>query len=165
MRAHDIQVAIEMIDRRRPLAVAGRMIVDHGRIGVVVAGADGSPQGLISVHDVFRLALPEYLLDDPSLAATVDEQSTVEMIEALREKSIDEAIRDGAVRLRPVPDVDSNATVLEIAAILVSNNCMIATVAGTTGSDARFVTLPAVLDAVLGLSDSDTDTDTASGNA
>ncbi|HEY9294141.1 MAG TPA: CBS domain-containing protein [Microlunatus sp.] len=149
MRAIDIQVEIPMIDRQRSVAEASRMLADRGKIGIVVAGQGGAPIGMITAFDVFRLALPDYLLDDSSLAATLDEQAIEELVAPLRDKTVAEVISDKAVQLRPVPEVDANATVLEIAAVLVAAGSMIAVIAGTAGTGARFVTLPIVLETVL----------------
>ncbi|QDP96903.1 CBS domain-containing protein [Microlunatus elymi] len=149
MRARDIQVETPMISRRSSVAEASRMIADRGKIGVVVADDRGTPLGMITALDVFRLALPDYLLDDSSLAATLDEQAIEELIAPLRDKTVAEVIADQAVRLRPVPTVDADATVLEIAAVLVSAGSMIAVVGAAGRDGARVVTLPIVLDAVL----------------
>jgi CBS domain-containing protein len=149
MRARDIQIELPMIDRTRSAAEASRVIADTGRIGVVVADRDGNPLGMITAIDLFRLALPEYLLSDPSLAATLDEEGIAELIAKLRDKSVGEVIDDDSVRLRPVPEVDPGDTVVEIAAVMASAGSTIAVVTGTQGRDVRFVTLPVALDAVL----------------
>ncbi|QGN32596.1 hypothetical protein [Microlunatus sp. Gsoil 973] len=148
MRATDIRVAIPMVDRRLSVAAASRVIADSGKTGVVVS--DGNiPMGVITALDVVRLALPEYLLNDPSLAATLDEQAIAEMVAPLREKTLAEVIADRTVRLRDVPEVDADATMVEIAAVLVAAGCAVAFVAGSEEADERFVTLSTVLEAVL----------------
>jgi CBS domain-containing protein len=157
MRARDIQIELPMIDRTRSAAEASRVIADSGRIGVVVADHDGNPLGMITAVDLFRLALPEYLLSDPSLAATLDEDGIAEMIAKLRDKSVGEVIDDDSVRLRPVPEVDPGDTVVEIAAVMASAGSTIAVVTGAQGHDVRFVTLPVALDAVLNYADSNVD--------
>ena len=149
MRAVDLQQSLPMVERDGSIAEAGRVIAEQGRIGVVVCDGSGAPIGMITALDVFRLALPDYLVDDPSLAATVDDASIDDMIERLRHKTVGEAVSDDSVRLRAVPVVDADATVMEIAAVLVSTGSAIAAVAGTTGPDARFVTLPAVLQTIV----------------
>jgi CBS domain-containing protein len=148
MRAADLAQPLPLVVRDRSVADAGRVIADHGRIGVVVCDRSGTPIGMITALDVFRLALPDYLVDDPSLAATLDEHSIADLIERLRRKTVGEVIEDGSVRLRPVPTVDAEANVLEVAAVLVSAGTTVAVVAGDPDRP-RFVTLPTVLDAIV----------------
>jgi CBS domain-containing protein len=153
MRAADLQQSLPMVERDRSIAAASKVITEQGRIGVVVCDSSGAPIGMITALDVFRLALPDYLVDDPSLAATLDEASIDDLIERLRAKTVAEAVSDESVRLRPVPVVDADATVLEIAAVLVSAGSAIAVVGGTSGSNARFVTLPEVLRTIVRYAD------------
>lgn len=153
MRATDIQIELPMIDRTRSAAEASRVIAETGRIGVVVCGRDKRPLGMITAVDLFRLALPEYLMSDPSLAATLDEEGIAELIAKLRDKTVGEVIDDDSVRLREVPVVQPDDTVVEIAAVLASAGSTIAMVDGTQEKGARFVTLPVALDAVLNYAD------------
>lgn len=147
MRATDVLVSQPTVSPDQSVAEAGRTIAATGRIGVVVARRDGSPVGLITAVDVLKLALPDYLVRDPSLAATLDEAAVEEMSARLQAKTVGEFIADRAVTVRAVPEVDPDATLLEIAAVLVSAGSTIAAVTGV-GGERRFVTLPVVLDAL-----------------
>lgn len=148
MRATDIRTTIAMVDRNRSVAEASRVIADSGKTGVLVS--DGAePIGVITALDVLRLAMPDYLLDDPSLAATLDEQAIEELLAPLRDKTLAEVIADRTVQLRPVPEVDADATMLEIAAVLVAAGCPVAVIADDQDRQDRFVTLAAVLESVL----------------
>ncbi|SDT42170.1 CBS domain-containing protein [Microlunatus soli] len=149
MRATDIRIAIPMVDRQLSVAEASRVIADSGKTGVVVSDGSGEPIGVITALDVLRLALPDYLVDDSSLAATLDEAAIEEMIAPLRAKSLAEVIGDQAVTVHDVPTVDADATMLEIAAILVSAGCPVAVISDSVNDDRRFVTLAAVLQSVL----------------
>lgn len=149
MRATDIRTAIPMVDRDLSVAEASRVIADSGKTGVVVGNGPAGPIGVITALDVLRLALPDYLLEDSSLAATLDEQAIEEMIAPLRDKSLAEVIGDHAVTVHDVPEVDADATTLEVAAVLVSAGCPIAVISDSHGDDRRFVTLAAVLHSVL----------------
>jgi CBS domain-containing protein len=149
VRAHDIATTIRIVRRDQSVAEASQALADSGKTGLVVADEAGHPVGVITVLDVVRLALPEYLVDDPSLAAMLDEQSIHDVVAPLRNKTLAEVIADKTVRLRDLPDVDPDATMLEIAAVLVGSGCAVAALAGSAPSEPRFVTLPAVLQAVL----------------
>ena len=103
------------------------------------AGLDQAYKGQVHVPDLLRQ------VTGPDHEAAIDE-----LVAPLRAKTLAEVISDQTVRLRKVPSVDADATLLEAAAVLVGSGCSVAVLAGSDPDQQRFVTLPAVLQAVLG---------------
>lgn len=149
MRAGDLQVALPTVDRTTTVARATRIIAETGRVGVLVADQGGNPVSVISALDVLRLALPDYVIEDPSLARVLDEKGVGDLLSRLAEHTIGDLIDDDRVRVRRLLWVDPDATLVEIAGLLASENAFAIGVRHPKES-AHVVTLPTVMEAMLG---------------
>lgn len=150
MRARDLQIVLPTVDESTTVARATRVIADTGRVGVLLASSDGTPESVISALDVLRLALPEYLIEDSSLARVLDETSVSELLGRLADRTIGDLIADDRVAVRQLGWVGPDATVIEVAGLLVADDSMIVAVHGEAGQPVGVVTLPVLMDAMLG---------------
>ncbi len=149
MRARDLQVILPTVDRRTTVARATRIIADTDRVGVILADEHGTPRSAISALDVLRLALPEYVIEDPSLAGVLDEGGVSDLLSGLSDRTIGDLIDDDRMTVRELAWVHADATVVEIAAVLVSQDTMITAVRAADNTPVGVITLPIVVDAML----------------
>lgn len=97
--------------------------------------------------DVLGLLVPSYVLQDMSLAGVLDEAGAEEMWSYADNHTIGELLDDDGVRVRELLSVDGDSTLIETAALMVDAHAQIAVVNKT--DPPMFVTLPAVMDAIL----------------
>ena len=128
------------------MAAARHIARDH-LAALVVADASGTPIGVVSSADVLGLLVPSYVLQDMSLAGVLDEAGAEEMWSYADNRTIGELLDDDGVRVRELLTIDGDSTLIETAALMVDAHAQIAVVNGT--DPPMFVTLPAVMDAIL----------------
>lgn len=150
MQARDLQIVLPTVNESTTVAQATRIVAETGRVGVLLARSDGTPESIISALDVLRLALPDYLIEDPSLAPVLDESSVSDLLGRLAERTIGDLIADDRVAVRRLDWVGPEATVIEIAGRLVTDDSMTVAVRGEAGQPVGVVTLPILMDAMLG---------------
>jgi CBS domain-containing protein len=146
--ASDIQTEIHLVQRTTSALVAARLIAKKKLSALVVADEAGAPVGIVSSADVLRLMLPGYVMDDVALASVFDEKGAEEVWAAASTHTIGELLDNHAVNVRDMLHVPHDATLIEVAAKLVDEHAQIAVVDGASDVP-RFVTLPAVMDAIL----------------
>jgi CBS domain-containing protein len=148
MRASDLQVSLPLVQRRTTALEAARLIARGRLAGLVVANDAGIPFAVVSSADVLRLMVPNYVLDDMSLAGVLDEAGADEMWTRINERTIGELLDDEGVYVRDITRIDADANLVEMAALMVDARAEIAVV-GTPAPEALFVTLPSVMAAIL----------------
>ena len=85
--------------------------------GLIVCGDDGRPWTVLPGSQVLRFLIPAYVQDEPGLARALDEQAADELCRRLEHRTV----RDLLPRpqdLDELPVVDSDATGLEVAAVM-----------------------------------------------
>jgi CBS domain-containing protein len=150
VRATDIATELPLVDRSTPALDAIRLIADADLLGIVVEGERGGPWLLVSSVDVARLALPEYIRNDLSLANVMGEIGVDDLRDQVGRQTVGDLIDDGAVDPREVLVVGADAHLVEVLARMVDARTQVALLS-STGDDPgpRFVTLPAVFDALV----------------
>ncbi|HNP15502.1 MAG: hypothetical protein KF739_03230 [Cryobacterium sp.] len=149
MRASELAINLPVLDRDTSVVSAAQIIARDSRASIVVANAEGVPAAAISAVDVLRVLVPRYVMDDVSLAAVFDEKGADEVWRDVPSRTIGELVDDDESRVLDILDVDPDDTLLAVAARMADARAVIALVKGEPDQPARFVTLPAVLDAVL----------------
>ncbi|CAN5324662.1 hypothetical protein BH11ACT4_BH11ACT4_17690 [soil metagenome] len=149
MRATDLQDRFPVVGRGTSAVEAARLIAMDRRAGLVIADKNGTPVAVVSSVDVLSLLVPPYVLDDMSLAGVMDETAAEEVWERASGRTIGELLDDDRVHIYDLLVVDADPTILEIAAQMADARAQVAMVAHGAGEEARFVTLPVVMDAIL----------------
>ena len=147
MQASDIQAALPLVDRGTSAVAAARHIAREQLAALVVADTSGAPIGVVSSADVLGLLVPSYVLQDMALAGVLDEAGAEEMWSYADDRTIGELLDDDGVRVRELLSIDGDSTLIETAARMVDAHAQIAVVNRT--DPAMFVTLPAVMEAIL----------------
>ncbi len=125
---------------------ASRMIADNALHGIIVADRTGHPRFAVSSVDVLRLLVPEYIVEDPTLARVYDPEAAREVLAKMAPRSIRALFDDGESVVRDIAVVPPDASPMEIAAELIRSRTSVAWVRDT--SPPRFVTLTDLLGGV-----------------
>lgn len=149
MRVSEIAISLPVVDRGVSALVAAQIIARDSRASIVVADAEGKPSAVISAVDVLRALVPRYVLDDISLAAVFDEKGADEVWSEVPIQTIGDLIDDEESKVLEILEVEPTATLLDIAAQMCQERALVVVLKGALGENPKFVTLPAVLDAVL----------------
>jgi len=149
VHASDLATTLAVVDRTTPALDAVRLIADRDLIGLVIAEADGHPSAVVSTVDVVRYMLPRYLLDDLSLTNTVGDVGLADLHQGLEGRTIGNLVDDADVAVRSVPVVPAKAGAIEVAARMVDARTQVALVDDPSRAEPGFVTLPALLDAIV----------------
>jgi CBS domain-containing protein len=149
MRASDLQTSLPMVGRNTTALEAARFIAADDLAGLVIADESGAPSAVVSAIDVLGLLVPGYVVDDIALAGVFDEAATEEIWAKAGQSTIGALIDDDRVHIYELLRVDADDTILEVAARMANARAQIALIKGSRGHDAQFVTLSALMDAIL----------------
>lgn len=148
MRASDLMADFPTVTWETPALDAARMLAEHNLPGLVVVDDRGQPATILPGTQVLRMVVPSYYQDDPALARVIDEAHADQFLQELEGRTVREVL-SGEVRDLPV--VDPDATVLELAALMVQSRCPLAAVVDSDRRLSGVVTLDGLLDRMLGL--------------
>ena len=149
MFARDLATPCPSIGVDDPALDAARLLAEQHLPGIVVCEPDGRPSRILPGSQVLRFLIPPYVQDDETLARVIGDQSAERLTSALRGRSVREVLPGPPAGELAVCRPD--ATILEIAVLMARAHSPLVAVV----EDARLVgcvTLPRVLDALLGLS-------------
>jgi hypothetical protein len=121
MRARDLMEDFPLVSKHTDALTATRMLVDRGLPGLVVLDSAGLPLVVLPGSQVLRFALPEYVEDDPTLAAVFPEAEADRLCDKLAGRTVAELMPGPAYlpqhdRDRPI--VDPDATALQVASVM-----------------------------------------------
>lgn len=127
---------------------AARVLADRRLPGLIVLDDAGLPYTVLPGSQVLRFIVPTYVQEDPALARAYDEASADAMCDELAVRSVRDVL---SKRQEPfdLPVVESDATSMEIAAVMARQRSPIVAVV----DGARFVgavTVSALLEHLLG---------------
>ncbi len=110
-----------LVSKNTDALVATRLLVDRGLPGLVVLDSAGLPLVVLPGSQVLRFALPDYVEDDPTLAAVFPEAEADELCAALSGRTVAQLMPGPAYlpqhdRDRPI--VDPEATAMQVASVM-----------------------------------------------
>ncbi len=124
---------------------AARLLAEHRLPGIVVTDADGIPKAVLPASQVVRFLVPQYVQDDPKLAAVIDEPLCDRAASKLRGKKVLDVIPE---HLTEIPSARADDTVIEVAATMARYRSPL--VAVTNGSEfIGVITASRLLEATL----------------
>ena len=121
MRARDLAEPFPPVGLDTPALEASRLLAEQRLPGLVVVDAQGFPLVILPGSQVLRFALPEYVEEDPSLAAIYSEADADNFAAGLAGHTVRELMphKDYLPRSkRDRPIVRSDATLIEVAATM-----------------------------------------------
>ena len=117
MRARELARPFPVVFPDTDASDAARAMAAERLPGLIVCGDDGRPWTVLPGSQVLRFLIPAYVQDEPGLARALDEQAADELCRRLEHRTV----RDLLPRpqdLDELPVVDSDATGLEVAAVM-----------------------------------------------
>ncbi|AWN30673.1 CBS domain-containing protein [Streptomyces sp. NEAU-S7GS2] len=115
MRARDLAVEYESVSVDSDALEAARLMAEHRLPGLLVLDERGEPRAILPASQMVKVLVPEYVIEDPTLAAVVDEKHADRLCRALTGRSVGDCLSVGAP---PPPIADPDDTALEVAALM-----------------------------------------------
>lgn len=145
MRARDLARPFPTVTLDTRAIDAARLLAERDLPGLIVLDSGGQPHAILPGTRVLQLAVPSYCLDDPALARVVDEAHADTLLADLHERTVAQCMPEVP---RELPVVGPDATLLEIAALMVrAHSPLVAVVAD--GQMTGAITLDALLTRML----------------
>ncbi|MBG0829174.1 CBS domain-containing protein [Planomonospora sp. ID67723] len=115
MRARDLLAPFPTVTLGTSALAAARLLAEQDLPGLIVVDDEGHPLTILPGTQVLRLVVPRYCQEDPALARVIDEAHADRFAGELGERSVRECLPE---QPRELPITDTNATVLEMAALM-----------------------------------------------
>ncbi|MFE0348828.1 CBS domain-containing protein [Streptomyces griseoluteus] len=115
MRARDLAVEYETVSVDSDAMDAARLMAEHKLPGLLVLDERGRPKAILPASQMIHLLVPAYVIEDPTLAAAVDEKHAGRLYEALAGRRVGDCLSNKAA---PPPTADPDDTALEVAALM-----------------------------------------------
>ncbi|WP_328931230.1 MULTISPECIES: CBS domain-containing protein [unclassified Streptomyces] len=113
MRARDLAVEYETVGLDTDAMDAARLMAEHRLPALLVVDERGAPKAILPASQMVKILVPVYVVEDPTLAAVVDEHHADRLCQALKGRKV----RDCLTKAVPAPPVaDPDDTALEVAA-------------------------------------------------
>ncbi|WP_314175363.1 CBS domain-containing protein [Streptomyces winkii] len=131
MRARDLAVGYESVTVDSDALDAARLMAGHRLPGLLVLDGRGEPKAILPASQMVKILVPGYVLEDPNLAAVVDEQHADRLCEGLSGRRVGDCLPADA---GPPPVADADDTALEVAALMARvRSPLVAVAAGDGG--------------------------------
>ncbi len=151
MRASDLAVPLPLVDRHTTALQAARLVAREGLTGLVITDERGTPQTAVPAVDVLGLLIPGFLRDDIRLAQVYDQKAAEELWLDAGRRTLADLLDDDDLHQAALLQIEPDATILEVAARMSHAHVQIAVVKSRPGAAPLFVTMPALMDAILTL--------------
>ncbi|MFE9765289.1 CBS domain-containing protein [Streptomyces sp. NPDC005808] len=115
MRARDLAVGYETVSVDSEALDAARLMAEHRLPGLLVLDEHGEPKAILPASQMVKVLVPAYVIEDPTLAAVVDEQHADKLCRALAGRRVGDCLSSKA---EPPPIADPDDTALEVAALM-----------------------------------------------
>ncbi|WP_037628773.1 CBS domain-containing protein [Streptomyces aureus] len=113
MRARDLAEKYETVGLDSDALDAARLMAAHRLPALLVVDDEGAPQAVLPASQMVKILVPGYVIEDPALAAVIDERHADRLCAALAGR----AVRDCLSKTTPPPVVAApDETALEVAA-------------------------------------------------
>ncbi|MDG9700818.1 CBS domain-containing protein [Streptomyces sp. DH37] len=119
MRARNLAEPYPFVSTDDSAVEAARLLAERSLPALLVLDADGLPNAVVPGSQLIRQILPSYVLDDPQLAAVVDEQHMAEASERLGNLTVAEWLPP---HVFPPPMVGPDARPMEVAALMARSH-------------------------------------------
>lgn len=128
MRARELATEYPTVSLNSDALDAARLLATQRLPGVLVVDADGDPYAVLPASRLVKLVVPTYVIEDPALAAVIDERHADRMCQLLSGRSVAECLP----RERQKPAVaDADDTTVEVAALMARERSPLVAVVDT----------------------------------
>ncbi|MFG2451693.1 CBS domain-containing protein [Streptomyces sp. NPDC048512] len=113
MRAGDLAETYETVSLDSDAMDAARLMAEQRLPALLVLDEEGAPKAILPASQMIKILVPGYVIDDPTLAAVIDEHHADRLCASLANRTV----RDCLSRTTPPPAVAAaDETALEVAA-------------------------------------------------
>ena len=116
MRARDLVGSVPSVTPAEPLLDAVARLVRAGTAGIAVVDETGVPRAVLPGSELVGLAVPTYVKEDPSLAAVLADADPRVLRARIARLTVADVLADAEPD--PLPVVDADASLLEVAATM-----------------------------------------------
>jgi CBS domain-containing protein len=150
MRARELAVQYPSVTLDSDALAAARMLAERRLPGLLVMDERGRPYAVLPASRLIKLLVPDYVIEDPALAAVIDERHADRFCLSLAGRPV----RDCLPRERQAPPAaDPDDTVLEVAALMARERSPLVAVVERDKGGARLlgvITAAHLLERLLG---------------
>ncbi|MCX5215625.1 CBS domain-containing protein [Kitasatospora sp. NBC_00240] len=115
MRARDLAEPFPTVSLDDQALDAARLLAEHRLPGILVVDGPATPVAILPASQLVRLLVPGYIIEDPSLAAVIDEAHADRLCDELTGVRVRECLPKDT----PAPAVaDADDTAVEVAALM-----------------------------------------------
>jgi CBS domain-containing protein len=130
MRARELAEEYPTVPLESDALEAARLLAAGRLPGVLVVDGDGAPHAVLPASRLVAILVPPYVVEDPALAAVVDEEHADRLCQALAGRSVADCLpRD---KQRPAV-CDADDTALEVAAVMARERSPLVAVVDRAG--------------------------------
>jgi CBS domain-containing protein len=147
VRARDLATPYPSLAPGSPAEQAARLLAEEPVEGVFVHDQHGGLQGVVTDTTLLSFLLPRYLAEDRALLGVLGEDVAEALWQRLGGRSVQELL---SATTRSVAEVDEDATLLEVAAVLVRSGAALVVVRGQDGRLLGGITTSRLLTRLLG---------------
>lgn len=115
MRARDLAVEYESVGIDSDALDAARLMAEQRLPALLVLDERGEPKAILPASQMVKILVPHYVVEDPMLAAVVDERHADRLCQVLVGKRVRECLPEDAL---PPPVAAPDDTALEVAALM-----------------------------------------------
>jgi CBS domain-containing protein len=157
MRASDLTERIPTVTRSTSAVDAAALIAEYRLSGLIVADDRGVPVAVVPGTQVFRLVVPRYVREDPSLAHVFDEEGAEQLCTRLRRSTVGDLLDDEEITTLELPSVLPQDTLVEIAMVMVDSRSPLVLVRDKQGRYHGAITFSRAMAAVAAAAGSDSE--------
>ncbi|MFI0483769.1 CBS domain-containing protein [Actinomadura sp. 9N215] len=115
MRARELAAEYPTVTPSDSAMDAARLLAGQGLPGLVVVDGEGRAVAVVPGSRLLRQIVPAHVRDDPALARVYDERHADRLCAKLADRTVADLLKDDRI---PLPVVDLDATVMEIASVM-----------------------------------------------
>ena len=117
MRAHQLAEPFPTVSLDADAMTAARLMAAGRSPGLIVCGYDERPYTVLPGSQVLNFIVPRYIQEQPALARALDERASDELRDQLAQHTVLDVLPDAA-HIDELPIVDSDSTIIEVAAVM-----------------------------------------------
>ncbi|MCX5406581.1 CBS domain-containing protein [Streptomyces sp. NBC_00335] len=136
MPARELAEPYPHVTTDAPAVDAIRLLAEQNLPALLVLDTDGTPYAAVPGSQLVRQLVPEYVMEDPLLAAVIDERHAEAMTEALAGKTVAQWL---PARTFKPPYVSPEAGTMQIAAAMARTHVPLVAVVERDGDTGRLL--------------------------
>lgn len=126
MRARDLAQDYESVRLDSDAMEAARLMAEHKLPALLVLDGQDEPKAILPASQLIKVLVPGYVIEDPNLAAVIDERHADRMCEILRGRRVADVLSRTS---EPPPIAAPDDTAVEVAALMAQAHSPLVAVA------------------------------------